>query len=84
MEVDDLMEGSRRYMYRKWKEWTVILTGSQLLFFRETSLANDLLAHQFSGAEYVPSSEQTFLRPDEIISLKDCIAVYDLSYTKAS
>jgi hypothetical protein len=30
---DDLLEGGKRGNWRKWKQWTVILTGSQLLFF---------------------------------------------------
>jgi hypothetical protein len=30
---DDLLEGGKKGNWRKWKQWTVILTGSQLLFF---------------------------------------------------
>jgi hypothetical protein len=30
---DDLVEGGKKVNWRKWKQWTVILTSSQLLFF---------------------------------------------------
>lgn len=30
---EDLVEGGKKAASRKWKEWSVILTGSQLLFF---------------------------------------------------
>lgn len=30
---EDLAEGGKKAASRKWKAWTVVLTGSQLLFF---------------------------------------------------
>lgn len=74
---DDTAEGGRRAPYRKWREWSVILTGSQLLFFRDPTWANTFLT-QDEDAE-TPSS---LLRPDEILSVKDTVAVYDSSYHK--
>ncbi|KAJ1311098.1 hypothetical protein OPQ81_009601 [Rhizoctonia solani] len=71
---DDLMEGGRRAVNRKWRRWAVVLTGSQLLWFRETAWA--LLDHQ------QPSAETSSLRPEEVVSLKDAIALYDGSYDK--
>jgi hypothetical protein len=74
---DDIADGGRRAPNRKWREWTVILTGSQLLFFRDPTWANTFLS-QDEGAE-TPSS---LLRPDELLSVKDAVAVYDRSYHK--
>jgi hypothetical protein len=82
--ADDLLEGGRRAASRKWRRWAVVLTGSQLLFFRET--AWPLLAP--TGVDPQPPTEagsQTrSLRPEEVVSLKDAIALYDVSYAKVS
>lgn len=74
---DDTIEGGKRAPNRKWREWTVILTGSQLLFFRDPTWAETFL-RQDEGAE-TPSS---LLRPDELLAVKDAVAVFDASYTK--
>ena len=77
---DDVLEGGKRASNRKWKQWTVILTGSQLLFFRDPS--------SFLGAQSVPADGQVTLpqvtmgRPDELMSVKDAVAVFDRSYLK--
>ena len=77
---DDVLEGGRRASNRKWKQWTVILTGSQLLFFRDPS--------SFLGAQSVPADAQVTLpqttmgKPDELMSVKDAVAVFDRSYAK--
>ncbi|CAE6419083.1 unnamed protein product [Rhizoctonia solani] len=72
--VDDLLEGGRRAASRKWRRWAVVLTGSQLLLFRETAWA--LLDPR------QPSAEASSLRPEEVISLKDAVALYDAGYDK--
>jgi hypothetical protein len=79
--ADDLIEGNKRSTYRKWKEWAVILTSSQLLFFRDINLAHMLQTQETMKGDDVPQSPQALLRPDETISLKECIAVYDMAYT---
>ncbi|CAE6449425.1 unnamed protein product [Rhizoctonia solani] len=71
---DDLLEGGRRAASRKWRRWAVVLTGSQLLLFRETAWA--LLDPQ------QPSAETSSLRPEEVVSLKDAVALYDAGYDK--
>ncbi|CAE6537533.1 unnamed protein product [Rhizoctonia solani] len=71
---DDLLEGGRRAASRKWRRWAVVLTGSQLLLFRETAWA--LLDPR------QPSAETSSLRPEEVVSLKDAIALYDVGYDK--
>jgi hypothetical protein len=74
---DDTIEGGKRAPSRKWREWTVILTGSQLLFFRDPAWAQTFL-NQDDSAE-TPS---TLLRPDELLSVKDAVAVQDRLYFK--
>jgi hypothetical protein len=74
---DDTVEGGRRAPSRRWREWTVMLTGSQLLFFRDLAWARSFLSQE-EGVE-APSS---LLRPDELLSVKDAVAVYDRTYHK--
>ncbi|KAG8762675.1 hypothetical protein FRC11_008135 [Ceratobasidium sp. 423] len=71
---DDLLEGGRRAVNRKWRRWAVVLTGSQLLLFRETAWA--------SLDPQQPSPEASSLRPEEVVSLKDAVALYDVGYDK--
>lgn len=79
---DDLLEGGRKASNRKWRTWSVVLTGSQLLFVRDPTWAGAFLDHSESLGEpgYFPQSA-TF-KPDEVISVKDAVAVYDQSYLK--
>ncbi|KAF9270381.1 hypothetical protein L218DRAFT_888854 [Marasmius fiardii PR-910] len=70
---DDILEGGKKASSRRWRPWAVILTGSQLLLFRDPSWANSLFSQQLSL--------QTF-KPDELLSVRDCIAVFDKSYVK--
>lgn len=76
---DDTIEGGKRASNRKWKEWTVILTGSQLLFFRDTTLAAGFLSRAEGVETEVPIAP---LRPEELLSVQNAIAVIDHSYTK--
>ncbi|KAF9569725.1 hypothetical protein CPC08DRAFT_701617 [Agrocybe pediades] len=77
---DDFLPGGRRSSNRKWKAWSVILSGSQLLFFRDVGWAGALSNPSDTSLETAPPS--SFFRPDESFSVKDAIAVYDHSYTK--
>lgn len=76
---DDLLEGGKKSSNRKWKPWSVCLTGSQLLFFRDGALANGLLS---SSDRHVNFDETALLKPDEVLSVKDAIAMFDRSYSK--
>lgn len=76
---DDTAEGGRRAGNRKWREWSVILTGSQLLFFRDAAWAASILAQMDHPEAEAPAS---LLRPDELVSVKDAIAVYDRTYNR--
>lgn len=75
---DDLLGGGKRAASRKWREWSFILTGSQLLCYRDSAIALELIADSYtSSSEFRPSQ---YAKPDETLSLKDAIAVYDASY----
>ncbi|KAJ7139815.1 hypothetical protein C8R44DRAFT_660419 [Mycena epipterygia] len=78
---DDVLEGGKKSSNRKWKPWSVILTGSQLLLFRDPTWAAGLLSQTESpDAQFI--FPQTVFKPDELLSVKDAIAVFDKSYTK--
>jgi hypothetical protein len=79
---DDISEGGKKTMNRKWKSWSVVLTGSQLLFFRDTTWSSALQIVLTDSSVHSPP--KAILKPDELFSLKDCIAVHDRSYTKVS
>jgi hypothetical protein len=76
---DDAAEGGRRAPNRKWREWSVILTGSQLLFFRDPGWVASMLSQSEAPDAEAPAG---MLRPDELLSVKDAIAVYDQLYTR--
>jgi hypothetical protein len=78
---DDTVEGGKKATNRKWKTWSVILTGSQLLLFRDSSWATSLLA-QSKSDEPVIIPQASLFKPDELLSVKDSIAIFDKSYTK--
>jgi len=73
---------------RKWKSWTVVLTGSQLLFIKDPIMAITL-SERIKQIQAGTRANSTLLppmpnfKPDEVISLKDCIAVHDNSVTRA-
>lgn len=79
---DDTQEGGKKTSNRKWKPWSVILTGSQLLFFRDPSWAHALVEKSEASDGHLLLPPTAVFRPDELLSVKDAIAVYDSSYTK--
>ncbi|THU91774.1 hypothetical protein K435DRAFT_968021 [Dendrothele bispora CBS 962.96] len=78
---DEALEGGRKAGNRKWRMWNVILTGSQLLFFRDTSNSWANISSE-SSDEHIVLPQATMFKPDELYSVKDAIAVYDRFYTK--
>ncbi|TFK76945.1 hypothetical protein BDN72DRAFT_866770 [Pluteus cervinus] len=76
---DDLLESGRKASNRRWKPYSVLLTGSQLLFCKDTNWAATVL-DSLNSSHGTP--QPLSFRPDELVSLKDAIAVYDRSYTK--
>ncbi|KAG7450349.1 uncharacterized protein BT62DRAFT_943257 [Guyanagaster necrorhizus] len=80
---DDTLEGGKKSTHRKWRPMSVVLTGSQLLFFRDLTWANTLgCSSDSSSGGQVIYPQATVFNPDESISVKDCIAVWDEFYTK--
>lgn len=82
LRKEDIAEGGRRAMTRKWREWCVLLTGSQLLFFRDSTWANGLQAQLGQSDGQVVLQQTSLPQPDEMLSVRDAIAVFDKSYTK--
>lgn len=81
---DDSPVTGKRAGARKWKSWSVILTGSQLLFFKDTIWALTLVeqiraARKSSDPTSAP--RMTSFQPDEVLSVKDCVAIFDREYT---
>lgn len=81
---EDTIEGGRKASSRKWRPWSVLLTGSKLLFFRDTMWANSLLSQAESLQEQILFPHTPLFRPDELLSLKNSVAVFDASYTRVS
>lgn len=83
MYAEEMGDGGKKAQGRKWKEWSVILTGSQLVFYKDPTWALTLIA-QISDTPAGSALPQdfTFLKPDELLSVKDAVAVHDISYDK--
>lgn len=79
---EDTVEGGKRAINRKWRDWSVILTGSQLLLYRDPAWSLGLLARLSDLDQLTETSRVTMTRPDELLPLKDAIAVHDKSYTR--
>ncbi|CAG8448772.1 7439_t:CDS:10 [Ambispora gerdemannii] len=77
----DLLEGGKKAtgFLRSWKQFGVILSGSQLMFFKDISWFKTQMT------EFLDPSKVTkipVLKPDVILMTADSITVYDKSYTK--
>jgi hypothetical protein len=84
--IDDLGDGGKKASSKKWKSWSVILTGSQLLFFKDPIWALTLLEQARSSVDQTSSQllfpRMTSFKPDEVFPVKDCIAVFDRGYAE--
>jgi hypothetical protein len=78
---DDITEGGKRAIARKWKGWGAIVTASQLLFYRDATHVMSI-RRQSNGSADLPPPRIVLPRPDEFWSLKNTLAVSDTSYTK--
>ncbi|KAG2146577.1 uncharacterized protein EDB93DRAFT_1250858 [Suillus bovinus] len=76
---DEILEGGKKPSNRKWKSFGVALTTSQVLIFRDPSWAATFL----SSSDCSRSSTM-HCKPDEVLSVKDALAVFDRSYQKHS
>ena len=78
---DDITEGGKRAIARKWKGWGAIVTASQLLFYRDATHVMNI-RRRSNGSADLPPPRIVLPRPDEFWSLKNTLAVSDTSYTK--
>ncbi|EIW86571.1 hypothetical protein CONPUDRAFT_161293 [Coniophora puteana RWD-64-598 SS2] len=76
---DEILEGGKK-PNRKWRSWTVILTATQLLLFRDPSWAGMIVSQ--TAVSIKPVIQAALFKPDDVYSLKNILAVYDKSYTK--
>lgn len=81
---DHLLGVGRKPIGRKWKSWGVLLTGSQLLFSRDPAWLNTLSNQTETDNIRFSIPQSEVLRVDEIISLKNAIAVHDRLYLKVT
>lgn len=83
----------RKEMKRKktrspWHEWGVVLTGSQLYFFRNVSWVKNLIAQYEQHHKHNPGTPVIFkppleqFKPDAQISTDDAVALLDKTYRK--
>lgn len=77
---DDVVEGGKRPVQRKWRPYSVALTRSQLLLFRDISWAAVLLS--WDNTPKPPPLQAMQFKPDEVIPIKDALAIFDRSYIK--
>lgn len=85
LRKDDLANGGKKASSRKWKEWAVVLTASQLLFFKDPQMLDVFLSPAGMDSDgrctaTLPPSRH--FKPDTVLSLKGFVAIYDFSFTK--
>jgi len=78
---DDIVEGGKRAIGRKWKGWGAIVTNSQLLFYRDATQVMNIQRQSEESVD-LPPPRFALAKPDELWSLKNVFAVSDKSYTK--
>ncbi|OJA10811.1 hypothetical protein AZE42_00324 [Rhizopogon vesiculosus] len=74
---DDILEGGKKPSSRKWKSFGAALTSSQILLFRDPSWAATFLSP--SDISRNPTIQTALSKPDEVLSIKDALAVFDRS-----
>lgn len=74
---------TKRAAGRKWRSWSVVLTGSQLLFFKDPIWALTLV-EQIRNAgkgDTPPVPRISSFQPDEVLSVKETVAIFDRDHT---
>jgi hypothetical protein len=79
---DTTLDIGKRAKAGKRRLWSVVLTSSQLLFFRDPSWATILQAQMKHRDGSVLIPPVSLLKPDEVLSLKDSVALHDRSDDK--
>ncbi|WVN89691.1 uncharacterized protein L203_104921 [Cryptococcus depauperatus CBS 7841] len=86
---DEGSANSGKKSSRRWRSWSLILTQSQLLFFKDPLWALTLLEQIKSNmvsdeGGHLLLPRTTVFKPDEVFPVKDCIAVFDRTCTLPS
>ncbi len=79
---DTSLDIGKRVKAGKWRLWSVILTNSQLLFFRDQAWATSLQEQMRYCDKRILVPPVPLLKPDEVLSLKDTVALHDRSHDK--
>jgi hypothetical protein len=79
---DTSLDIGKRIKAGKWRLWSVILTNSQLLFFRDQAWATTLQEQMRYRNKRILVPPVPLLKPDEVLSLKDSVALHDRSHDK--
>ncbi len=79
---DASLDIGKRVKAGKWRLWSVILTNSQLLFFRDQAWATSLQEQMRYRDKRILVPPVPLLKPDEVLSLKDSVALHDRSHDK--
>ncbi|RIA97725.1 hypothetical protein C1645_751849 [Glomus cerebriforme] len=76
----DMVEGRKKGGFvRSWRQYGVILSGSQLMFFKDEVWFNTQMTEIYNSEK---SKKPPTLRPDVILMTAESVAVYDKTYTK--
>ena len=79
---DTSLDVGKRVKAGKSRLWSVILTNSQLLFFRDQAWATSLQEQMRFRDKRILVPPVPLLKPDEVLSLKDTVALRDHSHDK--
>ncbi|KAF8269365.1 hypothetical protein EI94DRAFT_1660214 [Lactarius quietus] len=79
---DITLEIGKRPKTGKWRSWSVILTNSQMLLFRDHVWATSLQEQMGDRNRRILVPPVPLRRPDEVLPLKDSIALRDRSSAK--
>jgi hypothetical protein len=79
---DISLDFGKRVKTGKWRLWSVILTNSQLLFFRDQAWATSLQEQMRYRNKRILVPPVPLLKPDEVLSLKDSVALHNRSHDK--
>ncbi|RIA90283.1 hypothetical protein C1645_805848 [Glomus cerebriforme] len=76
----DMVEGKKKGGFvRGWRQYGVILSGSQLMFFKDEAWFNAQMAEIYGPEK---SKKPPTLRPDVILMTAESVAIYDKSYNR--
>ncbi|CAI2174280.1 9939_t:CDS:2 [Funneliformis geosporum] len=75
----DLLEGKKSGVIRNWSQYGIILSGSQIMMFKDDEWFNSKISDLKDPSK---STILPTLKPDVILMTSDSVALYDKSYTK--